>query len=104
MLLVAEAQQNPEGDAAFAEAAAQQGERGDADAAADQDRPGRAWAQLARPGEGVAERAGAPGLLAGLERAEPVGPRADALDEEVEADAAGRGTGLGNRDRPRQEG
>lgn len=35
------------------------------------------------------ERAGDPGLLAGLERAGAVGAGADALDQEVEADAAG---------------
>ena len=71
--------------------AAQERQRGDADAAADQDRPGGARGDLARLGEGVAERAGDPDLLARLQRAEPVGAGADALDQEVEPHAVAAG-------------
>ena len=103
MALVAEAEQDPQGDAALGEAAAQQGQRGDADAAADQDRPGGVGLDLARLGEGVAERPVDPDPLPRLQLAEPVGPGADALDQEVEPDPVGAGDGLGDRDRPRQE-
>ena len=49
------------------EAPAQQGQGRDADPAADQDRPGRGGRQLARLGEGVAERAVDPDPLPDLE-------------------------------------
>jgi hypothetical protein len=61
--LVAEAEQDADGDVALGEAAAQQGEWSDADAAADEDRTGGARLQLARLGEGVAERPRDPDVL-----------------------------------------
>ena len=54
--------------------------------------------------EGVAERAVDPDPLARLELAEPLGAGADALDQEVEADAVRAGPGLGDREGARQEG
>ena len=101
--LVAEAEQDAGGDVALGEAAAQQRQRGDADAAADQDRAGGAGRQLARLGEGVAERAVDPDLSPRLQLAEPVGAGADPLDQEVEPHPARGRPGLGDRDRPWQE-
>ena len=75
-----------------------------ADAAADQDRargPGR---KLLGSREGVAERTVDPDLLTRLQLTEPIGPRPDALDEEIEVDALGRRGRFGNRESTGQEG
>ena len=90
MGLVAKAEQDPVRDRALGEAAAQERQRRHPDPAADQDRTGGAGAaDLARLGEGVAERPGDPDLLPLLERAEPAGAGADLVDQEVEADPGG---------------
>ncbi len=59
--------------------------------------------QFAGGGEGVAEGAVDPDTLAGFELAEAIGAGADALDQEVEADAACRRPALGDRECARQE-
>src|ERR1700712_4845687 len=103
VLAVAEAEQDAKRHRPFAEAPAQQGQRRDADAAADEDRPGSAGERLARLREAVAERPGNPDLLAWVEAAEAIGSRPDRLDQKVEPDTCGGGAGLGSGDRPRQE-
>src|SRR5436853_135238 len=102
--LVAEAEKDTEGNASLDQVAAPDRHRGDADAAADKDRPGGFGVDLPRSREGVAERAGAPDPLARLQLAESIGASSEALDEEVEPDAVFGRDGLGDRDRPRQVG
>src|SRR4051794_7393314 len=104
--LVSKAEQDAGGDVLSSESAAQQRQGRNPDPSTDQNRPRRpscikfpaCWGgnsmQLAGDGEGVAERAVEPGVFAGLELAEAVGARTDALDQEVEADAIRGGSRL----------
>ena len=54
--LVAKAQKGARRDPVRLEVASQDGDRGDADAAANEDRPGSPWVDVGRIGEGAAER------------------------------------------------
>ena len=67
-----------------AKRAAQERQRSDADAAADQDRASSVGESSRGERERVAERAVDPDALPRLELAEPVGSGADALDQKVE--------------------
>src|SRR5438128_4475918 len=108
---VAEAEQDAGGNVLRRERAAQQRQRRDSNPTPDQNRPrgpncinfSLCWVeklmQFAGGGEGVAQGAVDPDALARLELAEAVGAGADALDQEVEADAAGRWSRLGDRER-----
>ena len=60
--------------------------------------------QFGGGGEGIAERAVEPDGLARLQLAEAVGARADALDQEIEAQAGCGGTSFGHRKGAGQEG
>ena len=89
MGLVAEAEQDRGRHAALGELPAQDRHRRDADAAADQDRPGGAvGAQLGGARERRCRAGRDPELSPSLERREPLGAGADGLDQEVEPDAA----------------
>src|SRR5436190_7188715 len=69
------------------EAAAQQGERGDADTAADQNRARRPRRELPRRGKPVSEGAVEPDSPARFQGTEPLGSRTDSLEQEIEADS-----------------
>jgi len=104
VLSIAEAEQDLSRHPASGEAAAQQRQRRDPDATADEDRARRLRGELARLGEGVAERPVDPDPLPRLDRAEPLCAGADLLEQEVEPDRALCGHRVGDRERPGQEG
>ena len=70
--------------------APQDRQRSQADPAADEDRPGGLGVELARVRERTAKRPRHPQSLPLPKRGEPLGARADVLDQEVEPDAAVR--------------
>ena len=90
---VAEAEQHERGGA---ERVLPDRQRRDPDAAAGQDRPAR----LARRREAAAQRAEQPHLVTRAELAQPLGARADVLEQEVERAA---GVGAGHGEGPREE-
>jgi hypothetical protein len=100
---VPKAEQDSRWHVGRAEAAAEQRQRGNADAAADEDRAGGIGGKLLRSGERVAERAVYPNPLPRDQPAEAVGPRADPLDQEVEADPLVDRIGIGHREGAWQE-